>query len=398
MDHKEILKDLIKQLHAGEKPEVVKEKFKEIIKNIDSKQIAEIEETLIKEGMPREEIQKLCDVHLEVFKESLNREKVLPPVGHPIHILMKEHELLLKMSEKLKDIATSIERKENFESVKNEIKILKELDKELKHSESHYVREENVLFPYLEKHGITEPPAIMWMEHDKIRAIKKNFYKIIADAINLSFNDFVRRLNETSAALTEMLSGHFYKENNILFPTGLKVISDNEWLEVRAQFDEIGYCCFTPEATRVPIGLAAAGTNKTEGGIMIDLDTGNLSPEEIQLIFNSMPVDITFVDKDDSVRYFSQTKERIFPRTKAVIGRKVQQCHPQKSLHAVNQILNDFRSNERDTAEFWINLGGKIIYIRYFAVRNAKGEYLGCLEVTQDITEIQKITGEKRLL
>lgn len=124
----------------------------------------------------------------------------------------------------------------------------------------------------------------------------------------------------------------------------------------------------------------------------------SLSKEEIEAIFNNLPVDITFVDSEDTVRYFSQSKERIFPRTKAVIGRKVQQCHPQKSLHVVNQILEDFKSGQRDVAEFWINLKGRLIYIRYFAVHDKDGNYLGCLEATQDITDVRKIEGEKRLL
>ena len=127
-------------------------------------------------------------------------------------------------------------------------------------------------------------------------------------------------------------------------------------------------------------------------------ETGELSTEELEAVLNTLPVDITFVDKEDRIRYFSQTKEIIFPRTKAVIGRKVQQCHPQKSLHVVEQILNDFKKNEREVAEFWINLKGRLIYIRYFAVRGKVQEYLGCLEVTQDISDIKKIEGEKRLL
>jgi len=129
----------------------------------------------------------------------------------------------------------------------------------------------------------------------------------------------------------------------------------------------------------------------------IAFETGNLSQEELETILNRLPVDITFVDKEDTVRYFSQSKERIFPRTKAVIGRKVQQCHPQKSIHVVNQILDDFRNGRRDVADFWIQLKGRLIYIRYFAIRKNR-EYLGCLEVTQDITDIKKIEGEKRLL
>ncbi len=129
----------------------------------------------------------------------------------------------------------------------------------------------------------------------------------------------------------------------------------------------------------------------------IVFETGSLSKEELETLLNSLPVDITFVDKEDTVRYFSQSKKRIFPRAKAVIGRKVQQCHPQKSIHIVNRILDDFRNGQRDVAEFWIKLEEKLIYIRYFAVRK-NGKYLGTAEVTQDITNIKKIEGEKRLL
>lgn len=137
---------------------------------------------------------------------------------------------------------------------------------------------------------------------------------------------------------------------------------------------------------------------RREVGAAVAFETGSLFEKEIEAIFNTLPVDVTFVDKDDTVRYFSKTKDRIFVRTKAVIGRKVQQCHPQKSVHIVSQILEAFKNGSRDVAEFWINLQGKLIYIRYFAVRNETGDYLGCLEVTQDITNIKKIEGERRLL
>ena len=123
-----------------------------------------------------------------------------------------------------------------------------------------------------------------------------------------------------------------------------------------------------------------------------------LSYEIIEAMLDTLPVEISFVDKDDTVRYFNKEGRRIFPRTRAIIGRKVQNCHPQKSLHVVNKILDEFRNKKRDSAEFWIDLKGQKIYIRYFAVRNAKENYLGTLEVTQDITDIQKIKEEKRLL
>ena len=123
-----------------------------------------------------------------------------------------------------------------------------------------------------------------------------------------------------------------------------------------------------------------------------------LSYEVIEALLDALPVDITFVDEDDRVRYFNKEGKRIFARSRKIIGIKVQKCHPQKSIHVVNQILQDFRNNKRDSANFWIDLKGRKIYIRYFAVRDKEGNYLGCVEVTQDITDIQKITGEKRLL
>jgi PAS domain S-box-containing protein len=396
-ERKEALKEIIKRLHEGADPVKVKEEFKELLKDTSSEEIAKIEEELIKEGMPREEIHKLCDVHIALFKESIEEEKVLAPPGHPIHILMEEHKLLLQFADDLKKTADKIENKD-FDSAKEELGQLKQIEENLKNSESHYIREENVLFPYLEKHGITQPPAIMWMEHDKIREIEKDLYALIEAHERLEFEHFVKDLKERAVLLAETLSSHFYKENNILFPTGLKVIPENEWSDIRKGFDELGYCSFTPEATKIAGEAAEKPAAQTEIKGMVAFDTGNLAYQELESIFNTLPVDVTFVDKEDTVRYFSVTKERVFPRTKAVIGRKVQQCHPQKSLHVVNQILEDFKNGQRDVAEFWINLKDRLILIRYFPVQNKNGDYIGCLEVTQDITDIKKIEGEKRLL
>jgi hypothetical protein len=397
-DKKEVLKGLIRRLHEGADPEELKEKFKEVIKDVTPAEIARIEEELIREGMPRKEIRRLCDVHLAIFRETLEKEKTIAPAGHPIHILMKEHKILLKVADELRNLAKEMKEAKDFDSVIEEMKQLSHITEHFKESESHYLREENVLFPYLEKHGITQPPAIMWMEHDKIREIKKSLYRLTDLRERMAFQDFAKQLDETAISLADMLSNHFYKENNILFPTALKVIEENEWKDVRHQFDELGYCCFTPETARITIKGVKPPTPKPEVEGLISFETGTLSKEEIEAIFNTLPVDITFVDKEDTVRYFSQSRERIFPRTKAVIGRKVQQCHPQKSIHTVNQILEDFKSGRKDAAEFWINLKGRLIHIRYFAVRNKNRDYLGCLEVTQDITDLKKIEGEKRLL
>jgi len=397
-DKKEILKLLIKRLHEGADPEEMKEKFREVIKDITPTEIARIEQELVKEGMPREEIQRLCDVHLAVFRESLEKDKMAAPPGHPVHILMEEHKIILKFADELKNIAEEMKKAKDFSQAGEKTKQLNHIEKHFKESESHYSREENVLFPYLEKHGITEPPAVMWMEHDKIREIKKNLYELINSSDEMTFQDFTKQLEEAALSLNDMLSNHFFKENNILFPTALKVIEGSEWKEIREQFDELGYCCFTPGPAIVIIEKTEIPVSKPEIEGAISFEIGELSKEEIEAILNTLPVEITFIDKDDVVRYFSQTRDKIFARTKAIIGLKVQQCHPQKSLHLVNKILEDFKSGERDVAEFWINFENKFVFIRYFAVRSKNGDYLGCIEVTQDIKDIKKIEGEKRLL
>ncbi|MCD6461913.1 MAG: DUF438 domain-containing protein, partial [Thermoplasmata archaeon] len=217
---------------------------------------------------------------------------------------------------------------------------------------------------------------------------------------------FVTNLERTARMLFEAMSDHFYKENNILFPTALKVSGENEWIAAREEFDDVGYCCFTPPAPPPPV-KSTAGTSVPSGTAVspspsgpkgnVEFATGSLSPRELEAMLDTLPVDITFVDRDDVVRYFNQPPHKIFPRTKAVIGRKVQNCHPQKSVHVVERIVEAFKSGERDHADFWIEMNGRMIYIRYLAVRR-NGEFLGVLEVTQDVTDIRKLEGQRRLL
>lgn len=398
-ERKELLKSLVKRLHQGESAEKIKEQFKEAFKDVAAPEIARIEEELVKEGMPPEEIRKFCDVHIALFKENLDKQEPIASPGHPIHILMEEHKMLLGFAGELKELTKQMKESKDVESQKEKwLQKLDHITRHLKESESHYLREENVLFPYLEKHGITQPPAMMWTEHDNIRGIKKEIYRIVESHDKMSFQDFTLQLDGAALSLTETLSSHFYKENNILFPTSLRVISMNEFKKIRKQFDEVGYCCFTPESATVITEEKEERSKRSQAEGKVEFETGNLWNEQIEAVFDSLPVEITFVDKDDRVRYFSQPKDKIFLRTKAVLGNKVQQCHPQKSIHLVNQIVEDFKSGKKDVAEFWINLKGRLVYIRYFPVRNKRGEYLGCMEVTQDITDIQKIEGEKRLL
>ena len=395
---KRMLKELIMALHAGGHPDEMKEKFKEALEGIDPLEISKIEEELIKEGMPSEEVRRLCDVHLAVFRESLEKPKAEVPAGHPIHILLKEHELVKRFVEGISSLLPKVEQANDFEGIGSELPEIEELLRHLKEYEKNKVREENSLFPYLEKHGVTQPPSIMWTEHDEQRKEIKEASKTLENKESLKFEEFKRKLLTHLKNLTDLIPNHFYKEENILFPTALRLIDDREWQEIKASMDDLGYCYFTPkEAIGKKVELEKEVKEKAHEG-EITFETGSMNKDELEAMLNSLPIDITFVDKEDTVRYFSQPKERLFPRAKAVIGRKLQQCHPQKSVHLLNQILDEFKSGERDLAEFWVDVKGRKIHIRYFAVRDSSGKYLGCVGVDQDITDIQKLEGEKRLL
>jgi hypothetical protein len=237
----------------------------------------------------------------------------------------------------------------------------------------------------------------MWAEHNDFREKKKKLLGLLEDSGQIEFSSLKQEVEKLVIHLAEALPNHFFKENNILYPAALKLLSDKEWNEIKKSCDELGYTSFAPKEVKQRIEKGEEQVVSLEEG-ETQLPTGRLTPEELEAVLNALPVDISFVDKNDTVRYFNQPQERIFPRAVAVLGRKVQNCHPQKSVHVVNQILDDFKAGRRDVAEFWLQIKGQFIHIRYFAVRNAKGEYLGTLEASQDITEIKKLEGQKTLL
>jgi DUF438 domain-containing protein len=191
-----------------------------------------------------------------------------------------------------------------------------------------------------------------------------------------------------------MIREMIYKEEHILFPMSLETLTEREWRGVREGECEIGYAWIEPPAT--------PDEDETEPGQVapqgLPLDTGQLTVEQINLVLTHLPLDLTYVDENNEVRYYSQGKERIFPRSPGVIGRLVQNCHPPKSVHVVNKIVEEFKAGTKDVAEFWIPMEDKLVHIRYLAVRNGQGDYRGVLEMSQDVTEIRALKGAKRLL
>lgn len=393
-----ILKEIITELHRGKSVEEVKPRFENLIKGISTKEITEMEQALVAEGMPVEEIKNLCDVHAAVFKgsiEEIHREqKPEETPGHPVHTMKLENEELANLLNNrviphANSFKSSGDQKVKIELL-GDLNLLSEID-------IHYSKKENLLFPYLEKYNITAPPKVMWGVDDDIRDEIKKVISLIKDE---SDNKMVaHRIIELANKINEMI----YKEESILIPMALETLSEDEWERIANDSDEIGYSYITPDKSWKPVNknveqeIKAKGEKTVDEGY-VEFDTGFMTPEEINALLNTLPVDITFVGKDDTVKYFDQGKDRIFARPKSVIGRNVENCHPPASVHIVEKIVDDFKSGKKDHEDFWIKMGEKFVYIRYFAVRNTQGEYLGTMEVTQDIKPIQDITGEKRLL
>jgi PAS domain S-box-containing protein len=386
-ERKVILKEIVDRIGAGEELSELKSYFVKTLGAVNPVEIDFYQEEWTDEGVQEMDFRVLQELSLEVFRESIQNQNPIAEKGHPLYTLMKEHSMLMEYANELHSLVTAIASGER--DIRPEfVDRIRQLIGFLEESESHYLREENALFPGIEKKGLTGPPAAMWSEHQDIHALEKNVFELKSEP-----DKNLDKLSTLSLELANLLATHFNKENNILFPASLRLFSEDEWETVVQDFDDIGYCSYSirPEGTdKIPEAVSAEGE--------VVFGSGKLSVEMLEAIFSHLPIDMTFVDAQDRVQFFSESPERIFVRSRAIIGRSVQLCHPKDSVHVVEKILNDFRDGKRECAEFWINLGGKLIHIRYFAVREPDGKYLGCLEVSQDITEIVKIKGEKRLL
>jgi DUF438 domain-containing protein len=393
------LKEIIKALHAGEDMAVLKQRFGQLIDGVEATEIAKMEQALMDEGLPAEEIKRLCDVHVEIFKEALEeQDRPEPPMGHPIHTFMKENRASEKIMSDTSMLLGRIGYPPKAEAFTENSRALGSLIDRLSEIDIHYTRKENQLFPMLEAHHFTGPSQVMWSIHDDIRAGLKQAREAIGQS---DAERTLTHLKEAIQAIRDMI----YKEEHILYPASLDMLTDQEWIKVKEGEADIGFAWVVPD-TGWPENLIQEPEDvPPEPGEVLDeiagalgLDTGRMTLEQINLMLTHLPVDLTFVDENDRVAYYSEGPERIFPRSPAIVGREVRNCHPPKSVHLVNQILDAFKSGSRDTAEFWIELGGKFIFIRYFAVRDGDGYYRGCLEVSQDLTKIRKLEGQQRLL
>lgn len=425
---REELKRIIRRLHAGEGVGRVKKDFDTLVKDVSAEEIAAMEQELLKEGLEPEEIQKLCEVHVAVFESSLDKHGKPDKVpGHPVHTFMAENDAARASLRALRRAAFPLRFPWTRTSGAMEAtgRALADFRKIL----IHYTRKENQLFPYLEARGFDAPSKVMWGKHDEIRSL----FKAAEEA----------REAGDGAALSRAVSGivgkasrMFFMEERILFPTALRKLDEADWIAIRRGEAAIGYAWISPggawdpdiakaqipsKAPTAPYGAnivpgsppAAPVTQEASpetGGNApplpspeampgaLRLGEGWITLEQIDLMLKALPVDLSFVDDHDRVLYYSDGAERIFPRSPGVIGRDVHNCHPPKSVHIVSRILEAFKRKERKEAEFWIQMGGKFIHIRYYPVYRPDGSYAGTLEMSQDVTGIRALEGQRRLL
>ncbi|HEX9971962.1 MAG TPA: DUF438 domain-containing protein, partial [bacterium] len=395
---KDLLKHMILQLHKGEAPEEVKKQLTRLLGQVPYGDVVEVEQELISEGLPQEEVLQLCDIHSAALKGTLDHTGAkTAPSGHPIHTFQQENRALEwelaaleKLFLKLKEMKDTEDASALFSEIHKSFNALMDVEK-------HYLRKENLLFPYLEKYGVTGPSTVMWGKHNEARELLKNAIEALRAAKSITAGEAKTVIELVLKPASKAVSEMIYKEEEILFPMSLDKLTEKEWYEIYQQSIEIGFCLYDPTDTWKPEGIEITEQLVGERG-RIQLPSGSMNISELTALFNTIPFDVTYVDKDDTVRYFTQGKERIFTRSRAILGRKVQLCHPPSSVHIVEQILDDFKSGKQDQAAFWITMAGKFIHIEYFALRDENGSYLGTLEVSQDLTEKRKLQGEQRLL
>lgn len=389
-------------------PEEAKQLVNKTFDHITAEEFAYGEQHLYNAGITDEIMAEGMDDIIDVFRDVLSVNRLELPSGHPIQTYADE-------AAAIKKVLHQMEVKLKGKFIKNE---WLELYAQLSQINTHFSRKQHQLFSALERKGFDRPSKIMWTFDDRVRDAIKDAYELLQADKDKSFL-------EAQPNVLFLVRDILAKERDVLYPTSLKLLSDEEFAAMRIGDDEIGYCLIekpppykgSGKKTETGAGKDSSTDNSSlahdlkavlekhgiagNGGAkdqLLDVTTGRITLEQINLIYKHMQVDLSFVDENDEVRFYTDTRHRIFPRSAGVIGRKVQNCHPRESLHMVEAVINAFRSGEQDEAEFWIDKGKKFIYILFTAVRDDEGNYRGTLESMQEVAHIRSLTGSQRLL
>ncbi|MFO7653602.1 MAG: DUF438 domain-containing protein [Candidatus Krumholzibacteriia bacterium] len=444
----ETLKEVIRGLHEGADPAVVKQRLKDLVQATTSEEIVAMEAQLMEEGMTVEEIKAMCDLHSQVTAELLGDRLETTTAGHPHDSFRRENEAIAAAADRMQQVLDELDEMP-AERADRDLEPL--LDRwrrtleDLLEVEKHYARKENLLFAYLERHGVTGPSKVMWGKDDDIRAMLRALREALTEQ-DAGADEWRLVAQQVARPLLDQIREMIHKEERILLPLSLRKLTPAQWGAIHVQSPRFGWCLVEPgtdytpppeteaELTRTAAETAgdpAAGSGEQDGTsgaagdaaagdaaagdaaaaaafsgaaaaapaahVPLRVGVGTLTLAQLRGLVRVLPVDLTFVDADDRVVFFSEG-DRVFERPPAIIGRQVQNCHPPASVDTVERILDDFKAGRESAAEFWIELRGRFVHIRYFAVRDDGGGYLGTLEVTQDLTPLRALAGERRLL
>ncbi len=375
------------------------EQFTDSCQSLEQSEVDDALNRLNREGVKFQDHPKVIAFYHGLIQDKLAAAELYSYApGHPVRVYMEENILIHSLFAKLNQIAPITEPHREAAAT---------LISEISKVEQHYLRKENQLFPLLEKHDWDGPSINMWPLHDEIRAQLKAARTLVADGA-------IEKLNRCLGPLQGDMLRLISIEEGTLFPNAMALLDEQEWQQMREGDAEIGWMLAeepaiypahtaeqieeADEAYIHPSQLteASALPNITEQ--MSHYDEGYMTPEQVNLLLKVLPLDITYIDENDRVIFYNRGEERTFPRSKNIIGREVRLCHPPKSVDTVLQILEAFKKGTQNVADFRIHVKGRYILIRYFAVRDAEGTYRGVVEMSQDITDIQTLEGEQRLL
>ena len=379
-ERQEILKNLMLRLHAGEDKGVIQEEFNEVFDEITPYEIQLMERNLMSEGITFAEIMSLCNVHANLMGSKVNTQTTVADFeqpGHPVHVMKMENLAIRGALDRVERLLVNfLETKDSTieKGLRRQISLLDQF-------ENHYQRKEYAMFPLMEKKGITAPPKVIWGVHDQIR----DLYRDLKNALN---DGKESTLEEFQIARDEMLE-MIQKEENILIPMVEQVFHVDDWETIASQSPEYGYCIVKPEkewAVKKSFSPVKEETQiESEGDI--PLSTGSLSLKELNLILNLLPMELSFVDAQNIVKYYNEGngEEKIFKRTPSAIGRDVILCHPPRVHETVQTIFEQLKSKQKEKEEMWFKTEDKMVHVTYHAVWDEEENYMGCLEYVQDI-------------
>ena len=384
-ERQEILKNLMLRLHAGEDKGVIQEEFNEVFDEITPYEIQLMERNLMSEGITFAEIMSLCNVHANLMGSKVNTQTTVADFeqpGHPVHVMKMENLAIRGALDRVERLLVNyLETKDSTieKGLRRQISLLDQF-------ENHYQRKEYAMFPIMEKKGITAPPKVMWGVHDQIRDLYRDFKKALNDGKESTLEEFQIARDE----MLEMIQ----KEENILIPMVEQVFHVDDWETIASQSPEYGYCIVKPEkewAVKKSFSPVKEETQiESEGDI--PLSTGSLSLKELNLILNLLPMELSFVDAQNIVKYYNEGngEEKIFKRTPSAIGRDVILCHPPRVHETVQTIFEQLKSKQKEKEEMWFKTQDKMVHVTYHAVWDEEGKYRGCLEYVQDIKPLVK--------